>query len=247
MRAAIAGSGPAGPEPAEGFDLAVRGGTLMSEAGRAELDAYVKGGQVALLSRRDDPHPADVVLDATDHYVLPGMVDTHVHLMEPGDGSREDAEHGTLAAACAGVTTIVEHTHHWPVTSPDRLREKRSLLEGRCYVDYGLAAHVFPGQTGELAALWRAGAAFFKVFTCSTHGVPATGPGLLYDLFDGLSPLAVRYLVHCEDESMTAEAERRLRAAARTEPGVVPTWRSLPAELVAVGTVACWPGSPRPW
>src|SRR3954451_24957313 len=72
----------------------------------------------------------------------------------------------------AGVTTIVEHTHGWPVHEVARLTEKRAHLRGRSSVDFGLAAHVWPDRLDGLGPLWDAGVTFFKIFTCTTHGVP---------------------------------------------------------------------------
>src|SRR4051794_38815624 len=101
----------------ERFDLAVRGGTVVNAGMRARLDVYVRDGQVAAMMPAEAASEvvADEVVDASGTFVLPGMVDTHVHFMDPGDTSREDFLSGTAAAACAGVTTVVEHTHGWPV------------------------------------------------------------------------------------------------------------------------------------
>lgn len=223
---------------AEKFDLAVRGGIVVGPHGRAPLDLYARDGKVAALVPRDQVLPASRVIDAGDQLVLPGMVDTHVHLMEPGDTSREDFLTGTTAAACSGITTIVEHTHGWPVSTEARLAEKRAHLEGRSFVDYGLAAHAWPEHLDQVPALWQAGVTFFKVFTCATHGVPAMTSDLLLDLFDTLSDLGAACLVHCEDDLITARAERRLRAAGRSDGAVIPEWRSREAELVATASVA---------
>jgi dihydroorotase (multifunctional complex type) len=183
-------------------------------------------------------HDADRVVDATDLLVMPGMVDTHVHLMDPGPTEREDFPTGTAAAALAGVTTIVEHTHGHPVREAAELAGKRAHLEGRSYVDYGLAAHVWPDRIDQLAELWAAGVTFFKIFTCTTHGVPAILPGSLLRVFDALTSFGGTALVHCEDEHLTQEAERLLRASGRDDPAVIVEWRSREAELVAVATVA---------
>jgi dihydroorotase-like cyclic amidohydrolase len=166
------------------------------------------------------------------------MVDTHVHLMDPGDDSREDFPSGSAAAARNGVTTIVEHTHSWPITTVDRLAEKREYLHGRSYIDFGLAAHVWPDRLPELPALWRAGITFFKIFTCETHGVPAIHADLMLEVLGAIADFDGACLVHCEDDVMTARAERLLREAGRDDPGVLPEWRSREAELVATGTVA---------
>jgi dihydroorotase (multifunctional complex type) len=220
------------------FDLAVRGGTVIDPTERRPLDVYVREGRIAALMSPDSTEKAREVIDARGCFVLPGMVDTHVHFMEPGDPSREDFLAGTTAAALQGVTTIVEHTHGWPVNTVARLREKRDLLQGRSRVDFGLAAHVWPDHIPEIPDMWREGAAFFKAFTCATHGVPAVNPDHLLELAGTLSDAGARCLVHAEDDLMTAGNERRLREAMRTDGGVVPEWRSREAELVAVGTVA---------
>ena len=222
----------------EPYDLAVRGGVVVSPRGRAPLDVYVRDGRIAAVAPREAAGAARRVVDADGLLVLPGMVDTHVHLMDPGDDSREDFPSGTAAAAAAGATTIVEHTHGWPVTTVDRLVDKREHLRGRSHVDFGLAAHAWPDRLGELAGLWRAGVSFFKVFTCETHGVPAIRTDLMPDVLDAVADVDGTCLIHCEDDLMTARAERMLREAGRHDPGILPEWRSREAELVAVGSVA---------
>lgn len=219
-----------------GYDLAVHGGTLVTATGRSAVSLYVRDGRVAHAG--PERHPAAREVDATGLYVLPGMVDTHVHLMDPADTAREDFPTGTAAAAAAGVTTIVEHTHGSPVRTMAELDAKRAHLHGRSNVDYGLAAHVWPDRIAELPALWRAGVAFFKIFTCTTHGVPGLGTGALHEAFTTLAGCGGSALVHCEDEDLTATAERRLRAAGRADNAVIPEWRSRDAELVAATVVA---------
>jgi dihydroorotase (multifunctional complex type) len=223
---------------AESFDLAVRGGTLVTARASQLRDLYVSQGKVALVAAPEESHPAAETVEASGFFVLPGMVDTHVHFMEPGDPSREDFATGSTAAALQGVTTVIEHTHGWPVTSLERLREKLAELRGRSQIDFGLAAHVWPDQLDQLEPLWRAGVAFFKAFTCETHGVPAVHQDRLLDLAGRLAALGAPCLVHCEDDLMTAANERRLREEMRSDGGVVPEWRSREAELVAAGTLS---------
>ncbi len=222
------------------FDLAVRGGVVVNARARAPLDVFVRDGKVVLLAPPNQPPPEDSaeLIDASGQLVVPGMVDTHVHFMDPGDTAREDFLTGTAAAAIAGVTTIVEHTHAWPVNTVARLREKLDHLAGRAYVDYGLAAHVWPEHMHELPALWRGGVTYFKAFTCATHGVPPIDADLLFALADEIAPLGAPCLVHCEDDLITARNERRLREAVRRDGGILPEWRSREAELLATAVVA---------
>jgi allantoinase len=218
------------------FDLAIIGGTLVTPTGRSGVNVYVHDGTVALVDEK--VHAAIETVDATGLMVMPGMVDTHVHLMDPGDTTREDFPTGTAAAAANGVTTIVEHTHGHPVKTVPDLKEKLAHLKTRSRVDFGLAAHVWKEHLGDLAGLWEAGAAFFKIFTCTTHGVPAVEGATMTAVLTEIARFGGNCLIHCEDESLTAEAERRLREQGRTDPGLLIEWRNRPAEQVAVQSVA---------
>lgn len=220
------------------YDLLIRGGTVVSAKGRRRLDVAVLDGRIDAVGEPGAPLDAAETIDASGLLVLPGMVDTHVHFMDPGDPSREDFPTGSAAAAARGVTSVIEHTHGWPVTEPDRLREKLAHLDGRSHVDYGLAAHVWPEHLGDLEGLWRAGIAYFKAFTCETHGVPALHSDVLLDLGRILARLDAPCLVHCEDDRITAHDEQRLRAKGRTDGGIIPAWRSREAEMVSVSEVA---------
>jgi dihydroorotase-like cyclic amidohydrolase len=132
------------------------------------------------------------------------------------------------------VTTIIEHTHAAPVRTVADLNEKRSYLDGRSNVDFGLAAHVWPYETGELEAMWVEGIAYFKLFTCTTHGVPGLDAAGLEDAFSRIAAFGGACLVHCEDESLTLRAEEELRGQDRDDGGLLIEWRSRQAEEVAV-------------
>src|SRR6266511_2343336 len=212
-----------------GADLAVVGGTVVTSTGVARADLVVSGGRIVAAGSVDAAVSRTV--DAAGLHVLPGMVDSHVHLMDPGDTEREDFPTGTAAAAARGVTTIVEHTHAHPVRSPGELLDKVAYLRGRSNVSFGLAAHVWPDRIDALQDTWRAGATFFKVFTCTTHGVPATEGDDLRRTFERVAGFGGTCLVHAEDETRTADAEASRRTEGRTDPGVLFEWRSREAEL----------------
>jgi dihydroorotase len=216
------------------IDLIVKGGRLVTPSGSRVGDLAIAGGRIVALG---DVSATGHVLDAGGLIVLPGMVDTHVHLMDPGPTEREDFPTGTGAAGARGVTTIVEHTHAWPVRRAGDLAEKLRHLEGRANVDYGLAAHLWPEDVSGMADLWEAGVAFFKIFTCTTHGVPAVEGADLLLALETLASFGGAALVHCEDEDLTSLAETRLRAVGRIDPGLLTVWRSRGAELAAIAGV----------
>jgi len=218
------------------FDLLLAGGTLVSSGGRSRLNLAVRGGEVAYIG--PDMPDATRTVDAAGLLLLPGGVDTHVHLMDPGSPEREDFPTGTSAAAAAGVTTVLEHSHGTPVRTPDDLHGKRAYLRERSNVDFGLAAHAWPGLADQVDALWQAGVSFFKVFTCTTHGVPGHDPAALKAHLTATARAGAVSLLHCEDQSLTEAAEHLLRAEGRTDGGILPDWRSRDAEVVAAAVAA---------
>jgi dihydroorotase (multifunctional complex type) len=217
-------------------DLLIAGGTVVSATGRRRADVGVRDGVVQFVGTQRVE--ARNTVDATGLLVMPGAVDTHVHLMDPGSTDREDFPTGTAAAAATGVTTIIEHSHGRPVRTVSDLEEKVRYLEGRSNVDFGLAAHAWPGQAGAVVDLWKAGIAFFKVFTCTTHGIEGHDAGALKAHLEATALCDAMSLMHCESQSITRDAERLLREIGRSDPGVLPEWRSVDAELVAVAVAA---------
>jgi dihydroorotase (multifunctional complex type) len=218
-------------------DCEIVNATVITPQGRFQGTIAIDDGRIAGLLAEPSGNAARTI-DAEGLFALPGMVDQHVHFMDPGNTTREDFVHGSSAAAVGGVTTVIEHTHSNPVLTPDDFREKVAHLRDRSVIDYGLMAHVFPDTIEHVPALWEDGVAMFKAFTCTTHGVPGLLPDDLLRLFRSLSETGARALVHCEDEFITEDNEERLRAALRDDYGVIPEWRSTEAELVAVNTVA---------
>lgn len=201
-----------------------------------EGNLYVHNGKILAVGQLEAP--AAELIDAGGLLVLPGTVDAHVHFMDPGDTSREDFPTGSAAAAKAGVTTVIEHTHASPVYNEKDLHDKINYLRGRSFVDFGLAAHFPYMDVQRIDELIRAGAAFIKVFTCTTHGIKAVGSGPLFKAMSQNKNKNVVFLVHAEDDSLTEIAESELRASGRRDGRVIVEWRNRLAEEVAVNTIA---------
>jgi len=217
-------------------DLALEGGTLVTPDGEVPMHLYIDGGRVAAVSRQRVS--ARRILDVSGLYILPGMVDAHVHFMDPGATEREDFISGSAAAATGGVTTVIEHTHAHPIYDAHDLHAKADHLRERSLVDFGLAAHVRADRLEAIPDVWAAGALYLKAFTCTTHGITGLLPPDLVQVFRTVAAAGGICLVHCEDEGITAAAERVLHEAGRADFGVIPLWRSREAEWVAVNTVA---------
>lgn len=217
-------------------DLAVVGGTIITATGERKADLELSSGKVVGITEK--ARPARNVIDAAERLVFPGMVEAHAHFMDPGDPEREDFPAGSAAAAVAGVTTVIEHTHARPVVSAADLREKSEYVNGRSAIDFALGAHALPGRQEDVPGVWEAGAAFIKVFTCTTHGLIGIEEEELKRLLGTAAAANALCLFHCEDEKLTAEAESELRASERSDGGIVREWRNREAEFVALEKTA---------
>ncbi|HEX5725160.1 MAG TPA: amidohydrolase family protein, partial [Longimicrobiaceae bacterium] len=99
---------------------------------------------------------------------LPGLVDVHVHVNEPGRTEWEGFETATRAAAAGGVTTLVDMPLNAVPATTDvaALEAKLAAAEGKCWVDVGFWGGVVPGNAPDLRPLWEAGVFGFKCFLC---------------------------------------------------------------------------------
>jgi dihydroorotase (multifunctional complex type) len=217
-------------------DLAILNATLVTPGGRRRAHMYCTDGRITAIT--DERQDARETVDAAGLHLLPGAIDGHVHFQDPGDTTREDFITGSAAAAVGGVTMVIEHTHSHPVRDPAILREKVHHLRDRSFIDFGLAAHAWPGELDRIRPLWAAGVTFFKLFTCTTHGVPGFDAAQLHRAFRELATIGGLCLVHCEDEAETGQNERELREAGRVDPAVLVEWRTREAEQIATNTMA---------
>lgn len=119
----------------------------------------------SVLSREDFP-PGTSYVDYSPKILLPGLVDAHVHLNEPGRTEWEGFWTGTRAAAFGGVTTVIDMPLNAipPTTTLAGLKEKVAAAQGQCWVDVGFYGGIVPGNENELKPLVRAGVRGFKGF-----------------------------------------------------------------------------------
>ena len=175
------------------------------------------------------------VIDAGSAVVMPGLVDTHVHINDPGRVDWEGFETATLSAAAGGVTTLVDMPLNSipSTTTVAALEEKRHAATGRCHVDVGFWGGVVPGNAREIEPLARAGVLGFKCFL-SPSGVAEFDHVSESDLREAMPIIAktgLPLLVHAEWPALLREPDRR------ADPRSYSTWldsRPGPAEMAAI-------------
>jgi allantoinase len=195
----------------------VSGGRGEPEQARA---IGVSNGRIEVLQPVDTPATARTVLDlGPDVVVLPGLIDPHVHLCEPGHADWEGFATATRAAAAGGVTTLVDMPlDSVPVTvTAEALAIKRSAAEGQCHVDVGFWGGVIPGNLGSLEPLHEAGVLGFKCFLADSgsEDFPPLNARQVRDALAILRDLGSVLLVHAESgEAMDAIGAARGRSYA---------------------------------
>ena len=203
------------------FDLVIKNGKIVSSQGTyADDDIALKDGKVAAIDRRGSFTDARKTIDATGKYVLPGIIDAHVHFREPGYEYKEDFGTGSTAAACGGVTTVLDMPNNLPFCStPKAFKDKMALVASKAYVDYGFVVAITAETVEDVPALAAAGANVYKIFMGSTvGGVPAPDDGGMLRAFELIRETGLRVGVHAENNPIIDYLTAKLKAAGRTDP-----------------------------
>ncbi|MDY7232255.1 allantoinase AllB [Hyalangium rubrum] len=175
---------------------------VVTDGGVREAAVVVKDGRVeALLSPKDVPQGFEVT-NVGEQVVMPGVVDCHAHINEPGRTEWEGFETATRAAAAGGISTVVDMPlNSIPATTTlEALRTKAATAEGRCAIDYGFWGGVIPGNAGELEGMVDAGVTGFKCFLI--HSGVDEFPHVTREDLDKAMPILARrgvpLIVHAE-------------------------------------------------
>ncbi|TPI62616.1 amidohydrolase family protein [Mesorhizobium sp. B3-1-3] len=125
------------------FETLIRGATVVNADGLGRGDIGIAAGKVAALIAPSEAAEASTLIDASGCFLLPGLVDAHAHLRDPGLTHKEDFSSGTHAAALGGVTTVLDMPTDEPWTAtPEQLADKMAIAKGRIHIDVGLQAVV---------------------------------------------------------------------------------------------------------
>lgn len=183
-------------------DLVIRSRRVLTAQGVAPAALVIAGGVIRAITGHEAAPGAVRRLDVGSAVLLPGVVDTHVHVNEPGRTEWEGFATATRAAAAGGVTTIVDMPLNCvPVTtSVAALDAKARAAAGAASVDYGFWGGVVPGNGDELAPLARAGVLGYKCFLVPSgiEEFPAVGEAELRDAMTRIASLDLPLLVHAE-------------------------------------------------
>ena len=199
------------------FDLVIRGGTIVTPLEVRTADVAIRGERIAAVGR-------DLVgketIDVSGSFVFPGVIDAHTHMALPVYGTRssDDFLTGTRAAACGGVTTIIDFTVGRSDTSiPQAIEERRRDLAS-AIIDVALHAEVIgfePGREDEFREAIDLGVTSFKFFTAYEASGRRTRPAQMTRAMEVLRRWNAVAVVHAEDEALIGSIEAGFTAQDR--------------------------------
>ncbi|MFD3733536.1 allantoinase AllB [Streptomyces sp. NPDC058632] len=194
-------------------ELVLRSTRVSTPEGTRAASVAVAGGTITAVLPYEAPVPGAARLtDLGDDVLLPGLVDTHVHVNDPGRSEWEGFWTATRAAAAGGITTLVDMPLNSlpPTTTTGRLRTKQQAAAGRTHVDVGFWGGALPGNVEDLRPLHEAGVFGFKAFL-SPSGVdefPHLGQDQLARALAEIAAFDGLLIVHAEDPDHLDAAPR---------------------------------------
>ena len=187
------------------YDVVIKGGLIVGgPMGTSKADLAISGERVAAIGQ---DLKGKRVIDASGMLVLPGAIDAHVHMELPVSGTRssDTFASGTKAAACGGVTTVIDFTVGSSQSSIPEDIERRLVDAKRSYIDYALHAEVIgwrKSRAWEMLKAIQLGVTSFKFFTAYGSSGRRTDRGALFEAFQVIGELGALAIVHAEDEEI---------------------------------------------
>jgi dihydroorotase (multifunctional complex type) len=199
------------------IDRVIENGEVVSGAGLLQADLLIAGEKIAAIAAPGSVplHESVERIDATGKWVLPGMIDVHVHLREPGYVHKEDISTCTQAAAAGGVTTVFGMPNLNPVTkSREILDELFDLYDAKSLVDWN--HNPVPSELAEVESMAEAGVAAYKIYMVVDTGRDYPHPsgtgihdhGHLLRMFEAIRPTGRPFMVHPHDQAIMDTIEQ---------------------------------------
>lgn len=202
------------------FDVVYSGGTIVTENAVFSGSLAVKEGKVARIVEGDELLPAEETVDISGKHLLPGLIDCHQHLNEPGREHWEGYTPGSFASAAGGITTLMEMPFNSlpPTRNVGLLEEKQQAVKDKSLIDYALWALVENTNLDELKSLHKSGAIAFKGFMLD--------PGTEFNQINSFDLLKAMEIIsktgsliglHAEDQRLVEGFTERIKSKGRKD------------------------------
>jgi allantoinase len=196
----------------------IKNGLTVLPTGITQSSIVIDDGKIIGIMNSSEPK-ADRVIDAKGKVILPGMIDMHVHLRDPGFPERENFESGTRAAVAGGVTTVIDMPNTQPATvTLDAFQQKRKIAEKKSLVDFGFIGGAGEVPKKDIISLTEAGVTGFKSFLIARFKELAASDYTLFKHMQLLGDLDRPLLVHAENGDLVDKFMNEAIDSGRTDP-----------------------------
>src|SRR3989339_886362 len=211
----------------------IKNGKIVTSARIIKGDILIENGKINKIGKTNIL--VDEIIDATGKYILPGLIEVHGHMREPGLTHKEDVGTGTQAALAGGVTTIIDMPNTKPPTvTVDLLQEKiNKIYPDRSFTDYAFFMGVSKDHLKEIEKVSKQDIVGVKVFTAGHETTPTTIPDdkTLSKVFEILGNRGIKIAVHEEDQYLINFYNQEFKKTGRTDAGL---WSEIrPTSVVA--------------
>src|SRR5438105_4323678 len=198
----------------------ITGGIIISTTSSYRADVLIDGEQIIGVVKDSTHMPGDRVIDASDCYVLPGIIDAHTHIkLDTGIFQTADNwEIGTRTAAWGGVTTVIDFATQFPGQSFEQAVENRQRDAASAVIDYGLHCMITSlpyGQESNLQKLNELGVTGYKLFTTYRPNY-YLDDSIILRVMQAARQYGGLVMVHCENDAMVGEMTHALAAQGKT-------------------------------
>lgn len=219
------------------IDKVIKRGTIVTHTGMFKGNIAIKGEKIySILSPGDTPESLEEI-DASGKYIIPGVIDGHVHFHDPGLTEREDLIHGSMAAAVGGITTAISHPMNIPPTvDKESFNAVMESYINRSYIDYAIHGGGTSKNTDIIEEFWEdTGITSVKMFMCfSVADFPYVKDDSMYSIMKSLARVDGLALIHAENNELISFEEKRLKNKGRKDPMAYHESHSAVGELEAV-------------
>jgi allantoinase len=201
-------------------DLVVKNGLIVFPEYTVRGAIAIDEGKIVAIGSGETMPNAERVIDAEGLYVLPGIIDAHVHFREPGLEYKEDFYTGSIAAVCGGVTAVCDMPN---VNPPTKDREsfmlKLEKAKSKSLVDFGIFGVVLPDNIDRIQELRDAGVVGYKIFMGETVGRLASPDDWeLVIAFRKIAETGLRVGVHAENRAITDHLVNEFKRSGKMQP-----------------------------
>lgn len=218
-------------------DLVIKNARVVTHTQTSEgVGLAIQDGKVVAIGDEDQLPRAREVLDAQGLYVLPGIMDCHVHFRQPGLEYKGEWRTESEAAIHGGVTFVCDMPNTRPPTADaEQVRIKQEIAEANSYVDFGIFGLLAQDNYDQLLPMAEAGVIGYKVFMGETIGnIPAPDDGQLFESLSLIAEIGLRTAVHAENDAIMQHGIRKMKALGRTDPRAHRDSRPVVAEVESI-------------